>query len=216
MSHNVAVLSYDDTDIDECAAGENNCSVNAICSDIVGGEDSFQCTCNTGYTGNGVNCTSEKVKIIHACTVSFYLYFFYIYTDIDECSSNSDNCAEQATCSDTEGSFLCSCNTGYSGDGINCNGIVIISFNTLLFSILHLNKNTVTVTIIDYVYFTQILMNVVLICTTVLNRLHVITLMAVSYVHVILDGLEMEQIVVVSYLMICLYSTCDRYICRYQ
>ena len=72
-----------------------------------------------------------------------------------------------------------------------------------------------TVTIIDYVYFTQILMNVVLICTTVLNRLHVVIQRAVSSVHVTLDGLEMEQIVVVSYFMISLYSTCDTYVCRY-
>ena len=79
MPHNVAILlSYDDTDIDECAAGEDNCSVNAICSDTVGGEDSFQCTCNTGYTGNGVNCTSEKV--MHALLV--FTCIFSTFTQI--------------------------------------------------------------------------------------------------------------------------------------
>jgi len=46
-------------DIDECAVGEDNChDTLATCSDVVGGVDSFECTCITGYTGDGVTCTS--------------------------------------------------------------------------------------------------------------------------------------------------------------
>ena len=46
-------------DIDECALGEDNChDTLATCSDVVGGSDSFECTCITGYTGDGVTCTS--------------------------------------------------------------------------------------------------------------------------------------------------------------
>ena len=48
-----------DADIDECAVGEHNCSRDATCSDIVGADGSFQCYCNTGFSGDGVNCTSE-------------------------------------------------------------------------------------------------------------------------------------------------------------
>ena len=40
--------------------------------------------------------------------------------DIDECSGGTDNCAVDATCMDTDGSYTCTCNTGYSGDGITC------------------------------------------------------------------------------------------------
>ena len=49
--------------------------------------------------------------------------FICVATDVDECATNVDNCADQATCTDTEGSFSCSCNTGYTGDGISCSGM---------------------------------------------------------------------------------------------
>ena len=44
-------------------------------------------------------------------------------TDIDECSLGRDDCNESARCDDTDGSFDCTCNPGYSGDGVNCEGI---------------------------------------------------------------------------------------------
>ena len=44
------------------------------------------------------------------------------FTDFDECTAGTDNCAEDATCMNTDGSFACTCNTGYTGDGAICNG----------------------------------------------------------------------------------------------
>ncbi|XP_078598352.1 neuropilin-2-like [Branchiostoma floridae x Branchiostoma japonicum] len=41
--------------VDECADGSNNCSPQATCSDT---PESFTCTCNPGYIGNGVTCTA--------------------------------------------------------------------------------------------------------------------------------------------------------------
>ena len=38
----------------------NNCDENAQCTDTPG---SFNCTCNPGYEGNGLNCTSKQIKI---------------------------------------------------------------------------------------------------------------------------------------------------------
>ena len=49
---------------------------------------------------------------------------FSQYLDINECSSGTDNCAEQASCVDTDGSFTCTCNTGYTGDAVACTGMV--------------------------------------------------------------------------------------------
>ncbi len=47
-----------------------------------------------------------------------------ISSDEDECDLNTDTChATNATCTNTPGSFTCSCNTGYSGDGVSCAGI---------------------------------------------------------------------------------------------
>jgi len=41
-------------------------------------------------------------------------------TQIDECVEELDTCSEFATCADTPGSFTCTCNAGYLGDGELC------------------------------------------------------------------------------------------------
>ena len=55
----VGKLQFVFLDIDECTLNEDDCSEFATCSDIVGGEGSFQCTCNTGYSGDGTACNSK-------------------------------------------------------------------------------------------------------------------------------------------------------------
>lgn len=42
------------------------------------------------------------------------------FVDIDECSGGTDNCDPNASCENTDGSFTCTCEAGYSGDGVNC------------------------------------------------------------------------------------------------
>ena len=45
------------------------------------------------------------------------------FTDDDEClSPNDNNCDTNAACTNTQGSFSCACNPGYSGDGQTCTG----------------------------------------------------------------------------------------------
>ena len=53
---------------------------------------------------------------------------FSSYTDIDECALGTDNCDDdsRAECTNTAGSFTCACLTGYSGDGVNCTGKLIL------------------------------------------------------------------------------------------
>ena len=43
-----------------------------------------------------------------------------IFLDHDECAAELDNCHENATCNNTFGSFECTCNSGFEGDGVNC------------------------------------------------------------------------------------------------
>ena len=47
--------------------------------------------------------------------------------DINECGHTTSNvCHENANCSNTEGSYTCTCQAGYQGDGfIICGGMVI-------------------------------------------------------------------------------------------
>ena len=48
--------------------------------------------------------------------------FQFSYSDIDECARKLDRCQEDASCTNTKGSYNCSCDAGYSGDGFNCSG----------------------------------------------------------------------------------------------
>ena len=47
----------------------------------------------------------------------------YFLLDINECSNTDDNnCHESAICTNTNGSFTCQCQNGYTGNGTTCNG----------------------------------------------------------------------------------------------
>ena len=52
------------------------------------------------------------------CDYNFTLLY---YLDTDECLQ-SLTCHANAICDNTEGSYMCACDTGYSGDGFLCNG----------------------------------------------------------------------------------------------
>ena len=42
--------------------------------------------------------------------------------DIDECTIETDGCDTNAACNDIDGSYTCTCNEGYTGDGYECSG----------------------------------------------------------------------------------------------
>ena len=133
-------------DINECELETDNCHMNADCTDTIG---SFECTCNSGFVGDGVNCTSMYMSLIICywcgnvvkhincnlivqCSimcicVAVILTLFSFCSDINECELSSLNdCDENADCIDTIGSYNCSCNSGYEGDGFNCTGYTIM------------------------------------------------------------------------------------------
>ena len=47
--------------------------------------------------------------------------------DINECGTVA-LCDPNATCTDTFGSYECSCNLGFMGNGITCEGMIFFSF----------------------------------------------------------------------------------------
>ena len=59
---------------------------------------------------------------IQSCTPYTQKY----YSDNDECAAGTDRCAQ--ICSDTPGSYTCSCQPGYalSRDNLTCNGTCLI------------------------------------------------------------------------------------------
>ena len=48
------------------------------------------------------------------------------HTDIDECIEETDDCDDNAICTNTDGSFTCLCDPGFSGDGVQCDGKIIV------------------------------------------------------------------------------------------
>ena len=51
---------------------------------------------------------------------------YFLAPDIDECHT-ANTCHQNATCNNTKGSYNCTCNEGFKGDGrINCTGKVLL------------------------------------------------------------------------------------------
>ena len=45
-----------------------------------------------------------------------------LFLDFDQCGMNNHTCDSNAMCINTDGSFACTCNEGYTGDGVYCGG----------------------------------------------------------------------------------------------
>ena len=50
------------------------------------------------------------------------LQYAFFFLDIDECAASPPVCDINANCSNTRGSYICTCRAGYTGDGKTCQG----------------------------------------------------------------------------------------------
>ena len=70
--------------------------------------------------GDGLSCNDEDLLLTYYDSCSSMQTF---HTDVNECEDDGLNhCHENASCTNTEGSFNCDCNDGYSGSGVECTG----------------------------------------------------------------------------------------------
>ena len=57
---------------------------------------------------------------------NFFNYYVRSLSDVDECSEahpmKMNNCYPNASCANTQGSYNCSCNPTFIGNGLNCEG----------------------------------------------------------------------------------------------
>ena len=105
------------TDINECLSNNGNCSQS--CTNTNG---SYFCLCQTGYMTADDNMTCKgKCSVFHYKR-EYKLKFFPNTTDINECLFSNGNCSQ--ACTNTNGSYFCSCQNGYmlSDDSMTCNG----------------------------------------------------------------------------------------------
>ena len=130
-------------DKNECELAQDNCHSNATCRNVVG---SFMCTCNDGFEGNGTSCVGEKQNPLqrpvshrpsitplkpthlkypmynHKLCRSKCIFIFVLCPDKNECELAQDDCHSNATCHNVVGSFMCTCNDGFEGNGTTCIG----------------------------------------------------------------------------------------------
>ncbi|KAJ8254059.1 hypothetical protein COCON_G00206710 [Conger conger] len=90
------------SDIKECLENKTMCGPHTRCIDTPG---SHSCTCNSGFVPS-----NEKQPFLASDGVTC--------KDVDECLADSLICGKGGDCNNTEGSYKCVCNTGFSNYGI--------------------------------------------------------------------------------------------------
>ena len=101
---------------------------------------------------------------LRGSTVYNYYATVYVPLDINECAMGTDNCAPEATCTNTEGSFTCTCNHGYTGSGTVCTGRFLGPlFVSMIYRSLYLWEIIINST---FAYFTVVVCGIQCICET--------------------------------------------------
>lgn len=105
-------------DVTECADGATNTcdSVHGTCIEEPG---TFSCACDAGW--------EPRVASVDFNTGQSILDFS-ICVNVNECGSAESNvCDTEATCTDTQGSYTCTCDVGWTGAGEVCTVIIMMS-----------------------------------------------------------------------------------------
>ena len=66
--------------------------------------------------------------------------FFFIFLDINECNSSINLCPENAFCSNLQGSYICTCESGYTSNANICSGWNIKNESMILIGCLQLKE----------------------------------------------------------------------------
>ena len=56
-------------------------------------------------------------------TSTYVTIMSVLFSDQDECQTGNHNCSQLAKCTNTQGSYTCSCYRGTTGNGFVCSGV---------------------------------------------------------------------------------------------
>ena len=124
----IVCLRHCFADVNECATSNGDCD--QVCTNTIG---SHACSCMAGYdfelasTGDPLTNARRQcfgIKIFNVRNIVTFLFVFN--SDVDECSFANGRC--QHICSNTIGSYSCSCDSGYQlANELDCEGNSVIS-----------------------------------------------------------------------------------------
>ena len=104
--------NYFAVDINECYTGDSGCE--QICNNQV---PFFNCSCYNGYRlYNEKFCSGKFINANYTIIIDYLI-------DIDECSDGTSGCSQ--LCTNTIGSYTCTCDNGYqlTNDNHTCTDI---------------------------------------------------------------------------------------------
>lgn len=70
----------------------------------------------------------EMFRFTYSCSRSWFWWvkqfskLSHLLLDIDECQSGTHNCDVNAECTNSQGSYTCTCKEGYRANGDTCEG----------------------------------------------------------------------------------------------
>jgi len=125
-----------DNDVDECSERDpsdpertnNDCHLQALCTNLEGKHGFYSCECDTGYYGDGFDpqrrAGSKGCTKCSSCDEGYELDLRAdrcaiedtTCININECGENSHDCHVKADCYDTEGSYVCECDIMADGN----------------------------------------------------------------------------------------------------
>ena len=82
--------------------------------------------CGVGHNSQFEPANGLRLRAINTnvSRLGVFAWVVAIEADNDECAQNDDsNCDANASCENTNGSFKCTCDSGFTGDGVTCDGV---------------------------------------------------------------------------------------------